>query len=401
MTSKDEVDRLVFKLNSSISSNRSEECFVFDRSNPVSVKISYQDTHPKTVAVSCSEGKVEEESNSQRFTSTALLKILKEDGHSLPIEGKSKPCLTSLQALIMAAHHLLLEISNSEYFSDEIRRECKNRYRIAYLRGKELAVGDSYPFPEDIYFEFKGGKDDNQDTPSPWSERAFENSFKTHAVQSIAAFINTKIRLRKIPLSPCRVVFGVLDHGRKIQGIEYNGDRAKLSDKLVQRIREQFENKMVRINKTTASYATQIGNAVYVHIDEVTPPRNTSTDGEVKKLILVTVALVFDKELFNFTIPCLLLCAPRIDDRLIAHCYYRRSGPDKVVKTVTAANQSDVLDELFPYGYQQLEIQEDSTNAEKVAGGREEEEEITKAEVVEEVMKVGKEGREFTDEEHN
>ena len=122
----------------------------------------------------------------------------------------SKPCMDSNMAKIHAHHQLLQSICQSRVLTDKYKKLARERYALAYSRGREWKVGDFYPFQEDEFLELKG-MDPSEYDKGQRKWKGFDKMFADHTLRTLCAFVNTAL-LQKRPVAHPRIVFGVTDH---------------------------------------------------------------------------------------------------------------------------------------------------------------------------------------------
>ena len=343
MTSLDKVKRLQELMNTQTNA----DIFVKQKNDtPIEMNVK---TAPKV------------EGSQTLFQATISISTRFENRYFHSVDGSSQACLTPEQAQNDAAQCLLLNMSKSSIFTESFRKTCQRLYVMGYKRGKELCIGDVYPFAPNVFLDLK--KDSA--IVGPWSYAAFEKSFGAYTCKTIAAFINTRIMMRKRPFGPCRIVFGVDNStSRQVQGITLHKDAStsKISDELLRKVRDGFESWSLSISNEYKAYCTRIGNSVHIHIDEIAARPFAKSYAESRQ-VLITVLFPMNEE-NDFIFPCMFKAQPNqlISERHraetckkerpeVAEIPYRRSNPEGIWASVPLTySGKDEVSKLFVLG---------------------------------------------------
>lgn len=177
-------------------------------------------------------------------------------------------------------------MSQSDKFTQEFRDKCKRIWSVAYLRGRGLKVGETYPLPENQFLEFKGGlRSDAQ-----WTLDNFNKYSFGLAPMILASFINGAFLNNGIPSDACRIVFGVHDKSRIVHGIQLTDnpletDPSLCCKTLASDLTERLRRKLMECISHPAGYASSIINAVTIEVTHL------ASDSVSHIYVVVTVAL--------------------------------------------------------------------------------------------------------------
>ena len=195
----------------------------------------------------------------------------------------------------------LAAISESYVLSEKQKRECKQRYVVAFHRGRVREVGDRLAFEEDYWTEFKGMDVDMWNKPTHvWKYHHFMLAMKEFALPSICAFINTALLVEDRPIVPARLMLGVTDEGY-VHGVVRNCDlqlhplqhyEKQLQQELTEWLREQIEN---RIEDTYTRMKSKMSKAISVEVQALfVPPHLAQSFPNPMVPFLVEIMLDFE-----------------------------------------------------------------------------------------------------------